>query len=142
MKECSCHAQCERYFSRQLVRPLFIFSAVSPEATREINDSVTDTADDADDKGITDPEIIKAADQIANDPMLFRKKIDIVNQLGVINERKNIGLYQLVIDSRLLPMGSAGSDALAMKNSGHYGASKSYPLVMSLKLYPDKQLQV
>ena len=70
------------------------------------------------------------------DPMLFKKKIDIVNQLGVINERKNIGLYQLVIDSRLLPMGSAGSDALAMKNSGHYGAGKSFPLFTALKLYP------
>jgi hypothetical protein len=68
--------------------------------------------------------------------MLFRKKIDIVNQLGVINERNNIGLYNLVIDSRLLPMASAGSDALAMKNSGHYGAGKSYPLFTTLKLYP------
>ena len=83
-----------------------------------------------------DPEIIEAAEQIALDPMLFKKKIDIVNQLGVINERKNIGLYQLVIDSRLLPMGSAGSDALAMKNSGHYGAGKSFPLFTALKLYP------
>ena len=69
-------------------------------------------------------------------PCCFKKKIDIVNQLGVINERKNIGLYQLVIDSRLLPMGSAGSDALAMKNSGHYGAGKSFPLFTTLKLYP------
>ena len=33
-------------------------------------------------------------------------------------------------------MGSAGSDALAMKNSGHYGAGKSFPLFMCLKLYP------
>ena len=56
--------------------------------------------------------------------------------IKVINKRKNIGLYQLVIDSRLLPMGSAGSDALAMKNSGHYGAGKSFPLFTTLKLYP------
>lgn len=47
-----------------------------------------------------------------------------------------LGLYQLVIDRRLIPMGSAGSDALAMKNSGHYGAGKSYPLFTALKLYP------
>jgi hypothetical protein len=33
-------------------------------------------------------------------------------------------------------MGSAGSDALAMKNSGHYGAGKSFPLFTALKLYP------
>ena len=111
-------------------------SLLIDEAIQEINDSVTGEAEDTDDKAVIDPEIIEAAEQIAHDPMLFRKKIDLVNQLGVINERKNIGLYQLVIDSRLLPMGSAGSDALAMKNSGHYGAGKSYPLFTALKLYP------
>ena len=51
-----------------------------------------------------------------------------------------LGLYQLVIDRRLIPMGSAGSDALAMKNSGHYGAGKSYPLFTALKLYPIERL--
>jgi len=83
-----------------------------------------------------DPEIVELANQIAQNPMLFKNKIDLINQLGVINERKNIGLYQLVIDSRLIPMGNAGSDALAMKNSGHYGAGKSFPLFTALKLYP------
>jgi len=33
-------------------------------------------------------------------------------------------------------MGAAGSDVLALKNSGHYGAGKSFPLFMCLKLYP------
>jgi hypothetical protein len=33
-------------------------------------------------------------------------------------------------------MGGAGSEALALKNSGHYGAGKSFPLFMCLKLYP------
>ena len=61
----------------------------------------------------------------------------IVNDLGVINERTNIGLYQPVFDSRLQPMANAGSDALAMKNSGHYGAGKSFPLFTALKLYPE-----
>ncbi|MDB4304104.1 hypothetical protein N9934_04885 [Desulfosarcina sp.] len=111
-------------------------SLLIDEAIQEIDDSTTGNNEDTDDKAVIDPEIIEAAEQIAQDPMLFKKKIDIVNQLGVINERKNIGLYQLVIDSRLLPMGSAGSDALAMKNSGHYGAGKSYPLFTTLKLYP------
>ncbi len=112
-------------------------SLLIDEAIQEINASVACNDSDAVIETTTiDPEIIEAAEQIANDPMLFKKKIDIVNQLGVINERKNIGLYQLVIDSRLLPMGSAGSDALAMKNSGHYGAGKSFPLFTTLKLYP------
>ncbi len=111
-------------------------SLLIDEVIQEMNDSVTDIAEDADDKTIIDPEIIEAAERIANDPMLFKNKIDLVNQMGVIKERKNIGLYNLVMDSRLIPMGSAGSDALAMKNSGHYGAGKSYPLFMSLLLYP------
>jgi hypothetical protein len=111
-------------------------SLLIDETIKEINESVSSDSELAVDKAITDPEIIEAADKIANDPMLFRKKIDVVNQLGVINERKNIGLYQLVIDSRMLSMGSVGSDALAMKNSGHYGAGKSYPLFTTLKLYP------
>ena len=112
-------------------------SMLIDEATQEINASVAGNDSDAViETTIIDPEIIDAAEQIAFDPMLFRKKMDIINQLGVINERKNIGLYQLVIDSRLLPMGSAGSEALAMKNSGHYGAGKSFPLFTTLKLYP------
>ena len=114
-------------------------SLLIDEAIEEINDIATGTTDEAEntvDKTIIDPEIIEMAELIALDPMLFKKKIDIVNQLGVINERKNIGLYQLVIDSRLIPMDSAGSDALAMKNSGHYGAGKSFPLFTTLKLYP------
>jgi hypothetical protein len=82
-----------------------------------------------------DPEIITLADQIAQDPMLFKNKIDLVNQLGVIGERKNIGLNFLVMDSCLLPMGAAGSEALALKNSGHYGAGKSFPLFMCFPEY-------
>ena len=110
-------------------------SLLIDEATQEINDCESCSDSDATIEITVDPEIIEMAELIALDPMLFKKKINIVNQLGVINERKNIGLYQLTIDSRLNPMGSAGSDALAMKNSGHYGAGKSYPLFTVLKLY-------
>jgi hypothetical protein len=106
------------------------------EAINEINVRGLDAADIAVDQPVIDPEISAAAEQIAYDSMLFKNKTDLVNQLGIINERKNIGLYQLVIDSRLLPMAGAGSDALAMKNAGHYGAGKSFPLFMTLKLYP------
>ena len=110
-------------------------SMLVDEAIKEIDSQATANDSCAEINVTVDPEIVEAAERIAYDPQLFRKKIDIVNRLGVINERRNIGLYQLVMDSRLLPMGSAGSDALAMKNSGHYGAGKSYPLFTCLKLY-------
>jgi len=42
----------------------------------------------------------------------------------------------LVIDSAMLPLGSGGSQALAAKNSGPYGSGKSYPLFLTLKIYP------
>jgi len=106
------------------------------EAIRDFKACLASNDKSAEIQLAVDPVIIQTAEEIANDPLLFKKKIDIVNQLGVINERKNIGLYQLVIDSRLLPMGSAGSESLAMKNSGHYGAGKSFPLFTALKLYP------
>jgi len=113
-------------------------SLLIDEVIKKMKENNSDIDENPSNNTIIDPEIIEAAEQIAQDPMLFKNKIDLVNKLGVINERKNIGLYNLIIDSRLLPMGRAGSDALAMKNSGHYGAGKSYPLFMTLKLYPKK----
>ena len=85
---------------------------------------------------IIDPEIKEMADQIASDPQLFKNRIEMVNKLGVIGERRNIGIYQTVIDSSLLPMGTSGSEALAAKNSGPQGSGKSHPLFTTLKLYP------
>ena len=85
-----------------------------------------------------DPEVQQRADEIARDPLLVEKRLEIVEQLGVIGERKNAALYLTIMDSRLLPMGLAGSNALAMKNSGWYGAGKSYPMLMCLKVFPKK----
>ena len=85
---------------------------------------------------IIDPEIQQMADQIASDPQLFKNRIEMVNRLGVIGERRNIGTYMVVIDSSLLPMGTSGSEALAAKNSGPQGSGKSHPLFTTLKLYP------
>ena len=102
------------------------------EQMNEVEEGLNENIDDSP----PDPEIQALAEQIANDPLLLKNRIDIVNQLGVIGERKNIGFYMVVMDSCLLPMGRASSEALALKNSGHYGAGKSYPLFMCLKLYP------
>lgn len=111
-------------------------SLVIDEAKERMN--AEETSPDVDNTPETPPdsEVQAMANQIAMDPALLKTRIDLVNQLGVIGERKNIGLYMIAMDSCLLPMGVAGSEALALKNSGHYGAGKSYPLFMCLKLYP------
>ena len=85
---------------------------------------------------VIDPEIKEMAEQIASDTQLFKNRIEMVNKLGVIGERRNIGTYMVVIDSSLLPMGTSGSEALAAKNSGPQGSGKSHPLFTTLKLYP------
>jgi len=110
-------------------------SILIDEVTKEMTENNSDSDENPSKNAVVDPEIIESAEQIANDPLLFKNKIDLINQMGVINERKNIGLNNLVIDSRLLPMGSAGSDALAIKFSGPYGAGKSCTLVTTLNLY-------
>ena len=106
------------------------------EAIKEINDSVIVTGEEASKIGSIDPAIQQMAEQIAGDPQLFKNRIEMVNRLGVIGERRNIGTYMVVIDSSLLPMGTSGSEALAAKNSGPQGSGKSHPLFTTLKLYP------
>jgi hypothetical protein len=95
-----------------------------------------DSESEAVTKEPVDPEITELAENIANDPLLFKKRISLINKLGVIGEQRTIGLYTLVLDSALLPRGSGSSEALAAKNSGPYGAGKSYPLFVTLKIYP------
>jgi len=85
---------------------------------------------------IIDSEIQQMAEQIASESQLFKNRIEMVNRLGVIGEKRNIGTYMVVIDSSLLPMGTSGSEALAAKNSGPQGSGKSHPLFTTLKLYP------
>lgn len=84
-----------------------------------------------------DPEIVKAAEDIANDPLLFKKRIDVINQAGVVGERKNIAMYLCAMDSRLLPDNFQTPNVLALKNAGHFGAGKSYTLDMCTKIYPN-----
>jgi len=82
-----------------------------------------------------DPEIMERVDEIARDPRVFKKRIDLIAKLGVEGERKTTALYSLIIDSAKLPMGQGGSEALAGKNSGPQGSGKSHPLFIVLKLY-------
>ena len=112
-------------------------SLLIDEAVNEINDSVFNNDEKSFEETRTiDPEIQQMSEQIASDPHLFKNRIEMVNKLGVIGEKRNIGIYQTVIDSSLLPMGTSGSEALAAKNSGPQGSGKSHPLFTTLKLYP------
>jgi hypothetical protein len=83
-----------------------------------------------------DPKVIEMASQIDNDPQLVRKRIDTVEKLGVVGERRVIGMYFGVMDSRNLPMELGISEALALKNSGEFGGGKSYPMFKCTTLYP------
>jgi len=84
-----------------------------------------------------DPETVEAALRMSQDPQLFRRKIDLVNKLGVAGERKNIALTLITIDSRLLTFENGKPENLGLKNSGHQGSGKSNTMMKSLKIYPE-----
>ena len=81
-----------------------------------------------------DPVVLDMVEQIKRDPLLFTKRIELISELGVVGERKAIALNFVVIDSRLLPLGTS-SEALGLKHSGTYGSGKSYPMLLCLRLY-------
>ncbi len=74
-------------------------------------------------------------DGIASDPQLLKKKIDIVSDLGVAGERRNIGMNCLAIDSRLIA--SNEPETISLKNSGPSGEGKSYLTDKTLLIYPN-----
>ena len=84
----------------------------------------------------SDPEIEKASKAIANDPMLLKKRIDIINKGGVVGERRVIAMNFCALDSRLLPDDNASPNVLSIKIAGHFGAGKSYTLMNCLNIYP------
>ena len=84
-----------------------------------------------------DPEIEKLAKDIGQDPMLYKKRIDAINRSRVVGERKNIAMYFATLESRLLPDNPVNPNALATKNSGHFGSGKSFTLMSCLKIYPE-----
>jgi DNA primase len=85
-----------------------------------------------------DPEIEKAARALAKDPQLFRKRLDVLNDAGVVGERRTVAMYFCAMDSRLLPNNIVIPNVLAMKNAGHYGAGKSFTLTMCTQVYPEE----
>jgi hypothetical protein len=83
-------------------------------------------------KWVASPEMENDAKKFAYGPFLFRRRIDAVGKSGVAGERMALAMYFAILDSRLL----VDDNPLALKNAGHYGAGKSYPLYRCLKLYP------
>ena len=91
------------------------------------------------DKQLTiDPAIHSMAEDIAKDPALIRKRIEAVNNSGVVGEKNVIAMYFAALDSRLLPEDTASPNALAIKNAGHHGSDKSHAIKKCLELYPKK----
>ena len=108
------------------------------KATKNIQDSLgsDDAEDDDQEDEETDPEVLELANQIAQDPLLFKNRIDDVQNLGVVRERRNIGLSACAIDSRLLIGEPRKSETFNMKISGPQGSGKSYIILKTLDLYP------
>lgn len=76
-------------------------------------------------------------DGIAADPQLLAKKIDVISSQCGPGSRKTVAMYILAIDSRNVDSGSNPPENVHVKNSGGPGKGKSYPLEMTLKLYPE-----
>jgi len=88
-----------------------------------------------------DPEIRAEAEALKKEPQLCKLRIDAVNK-AVVGERKNIAVFFAALDSRLIKDSCIpGQNVLAVKNSGHYGAGKSYTLLNCLAFYPKDAYQ-
>jgi len=80
-------------------------------------------------------------ERIARDPQLLRRKIDAVNMIGVVGERRNIGIVLSIIASRLI-LCEDEPEQLAGINVGHHGSGKSFVVDKSRALYPADQFFV
>lgn len=135
-------AGMQDYYTVVLQKKLSVSKQTIKEAIKAFNQematAVIKTGDEIlseDEESEIDPEIIERAEQLASDPKVFKKRIDMVNSLGIINERLNIGVICMTMDSRLNPMGIKGSNALAAKNTGKPGAGKTATLLAVKELY-------
>lgn len=79
-----------------------------------------------------DPEILKEVEKLQQDKQLVKKRIDLMHYDGVVGERNVVATYLAALDSRLL------NEPMAVKNSGHFGAGKSYTLDKVRSIYPEE----
>jgi len=123
------------------------YTAQLIKRTKTTNKAIVAEIDAARDKKISkqrkspeediDPEIQAMAEVIAQDPLLLKRRIDVINAAGVVGERNVMTMYFCALDSRLLPDDRKSPNVLAVKNSGHWGGGKSYTLMNCLEIYPE-----
>jgi len=131
-------AGLQDYYTVVLQKKFSVGKQTIKESIKAFNQEIVPASIDIDDdeeKEEIDPEIIEKAEQLALEPGIFKKRIGAVNNLGIINEKRNIGMITMTIDSRLNPMGIKGSNVLAVKNTGMQGAGKSATLMSVKELY-------
>jgi DNA primase len=78
------------------------------------------------------PEILIEVEKLQQDKQLVKKRIDLMHYDGVVGERNVVATYFAAFDSRLL------EEPMAVKNSGHFGAGKSYTLDKVKSIYPEE----
>jgi len=89
-------------------------------------------------------ETIEAAQEIAHDPRLMRRRIDLINRMGVAGERRAAGLTLTTLDSRLLqPNLNGDQSTLALKLSSAPGSGKSYIVGACISIQqPDQIIRI
>jgi DNA primase len=89
-----------------------------------------------------DPAVLEMANSLKKDPLVFKRRIDAVNSLGVAGERKTIAMVLAVMDSSLLPKRSKGSESLGFKVTGPFGTGKSYGVSACLEIFPKSRFHM
>jgi DNA primase len=125
----------KEYFIEKMTKQLKVSKVVIRKEVDRVKGDIAKQALEEEKQSI-DPAIQIQAEEIAKNPLLFKTKISLIKDLGVIGEGRNIGMYFLALDSRLLPNTAGSSQVLALKNAGTSGAGKSYPLSKCLEIYP------
>lgn len=132
----------QTYFKDLLMDKLKVKIRVINESLKEYiqereKELSADDNPDLEEEEVFEREIVEQAELLASDPQIFKKRIDMVNDLGVVNERRNAGMIGLTLDSRLNPMGRK-ADVLALKITGEKGSGKTEVLLAVKELYPKK----
>lgn len=66
---------------------------------------------------------------------VFKQRIDLVNRIGVIGERRVIAMLLIALDSRLIIPNERNTDVIAVRAVGSSGAGKSFVLHKCLDIY-------
>lgn len=132
-------AQCEQSMQEYFLKMISKRVGTGRKPITELfHESISLLKKQEEDEGvyILEPEIVEAAEEIAMDPLLVKRRIETVQELGVCNEFKNIGVTLTVIDSRLNPE----KQTLSAKNCGHMGGGKSHTTFYLFQPFSPKRI--